>query len=260
MMLRAGKFNGSAEQLSEASTSLWQDLASVILPNAIAVSGTEDVSRRRREVRFFDTDGHWLRQNDYVVRERTDLDSNERQLTLKFRHPDRFYSQDRSMEPAKEFDHDMKFEEDIKPAFQSLYSYSSCVVLKDKMTVESLGQVGELYPGLAKAVDEFPKDAALQQVGGFTAYETVVKGTSFQIHKEPELLAACSLTLWYADETDEKPLVAEFSFKYEDKKENFSGKAANRAYKSYIAMQEQLKGWIDSKSMTKTAYVYSLAK
>ncbi len=123
MMLQASKFNGSAEQLSESATALWQDLASVILPNAIAVSGTEDVSRRRRQVRFLDTDDHWLRQNDYVVRERTDLDSNERQLTLKFRHPDRFYSQDRTMEPSKEFDHDMKFEEDIKPAFQSLYSY-----------------------------------------------------------------------------------------------------------------------------------------
>ncbi len=260
MMLRASKFNGPPEKLSEAATALWQDLASVILPNAVAVSGIEDISRRRRQVRFFDTDDHWLRQNDYVVRERTDLDSEERQLTLKFRHPDRFYSQDRSMEPAEEFSHDLKFEEDIKPTFQSLYSYSSCILLKEKISIENLEQIGKFYPGLEKAVDEFPKEARLNQVGGFTAFETVIKGTSFQIRKDPELLAVCSLTLWYADEADEKPLVAEFSFKYEDDKENYSGKATNRAYKSYLAMQDQLKSWIDSKSMTKTAYVYSLAK
>lgn len=115
MMLRASKFNGAPDTLNEAATALWQDLASVILPNAVAVSGTGDIARRRRQVRFYDTADQWLRQNDYVVRERTDLDSEERQLTLKFRHPDRFYSQDRVMEPADEFTQDLKFEEDIKP-------------------------------------------------------------------------------------------------------------------------------------------------
>lgn len=260
MMLRASKFKGAPDTLNEAATALWQDLASVILPSAIAVSGTGDIARRRRQVRFYDTADQWLRQNDYVVRERTDLDSKERQLTLKFRHPDRFYSQDRVMDPANDFSQDLKFEEDIKPHFQSLYSYSSNVVLKEKMTIESLKQVGDCYPGLEKAVETFPKEAALERVGNFTAFEVVIKGTSFQIRKDPELLAMCSLTLWYADEADEKPLVAEFSFKYEDAKEAYSGKAAHRAYLSYMAMQDKLKSWIDSKSMTKTAYVYSLTK
>lgn len=260
MMLRASKFSGGPDKLNESAVALWQELASVILPNAVAVSGTDDIARRRRLVRFYDTDDKWLRQNDYVVRERTDLDKEERQLTLKFRHPDRFYSQDREMDPAGDFDQDLKFEEDIKPAFQSLYSYSSNIILKEKITITSLGQVGDYYPGLEKAVDAFPKKAVLEPVGGFSAFETVIKGTSFQIRKEPELLAMCSLTLWYADEANEKPLIAEFSFKYEDDKEKYSGKAAHRAYLSYLAMQEQLKSWIDSKSMTKTAYVYSKAK
>jgi hypothetical protein len=260
MMLKASKFNGGADELNEAATALWQGVASVILPNTIAVSGTDDIARRRRQVSFYDTADHWLRQNDYVVRERRDVDSQERQLTLKFRHPDRFYSQDRVMEPADKFTKDLKFEEDIKPSFQSLYSYSSNVVLKEKMTIEKLEQVGEYYPGLEKAVKTFPREAKLTSVGDFTAFENVIKGTSFQIRKDPELLATCSLTLWYTDEADEKPLIAEFSFKYVDDKEDYSGKAAHRAYLSYLAMQEQLKSWIDSQSMTKTAYVYSLAK
>ncbi len=260
MMLRASKFKGAPEKVAAVATALWQDLASVILPNAIAVSGTEEVNQRRRQVRFFDTEDHWLRSNDYVVRERMDLDKNERQLTLKFRHPDRFYSQDRSMDPSEKFDHDMKFEEDIKPPFQSLYSYSSCILIKAKTEITDLEQIGQFYPGLEKAVDEFPGEAPLKQVGDFTAFEAVIKGTSFQISKEPDLFAVCSLTLWYAEEADEKPLVAEFSFKYEDTKENYSGKAVNRAYKSFTAMQEQLKSWIDGKSMTKTAYVYAQAK
>ncbi len=260
MMLKASNFNGGAAELNEAATAFWQGVASVIVSNAIAVSGTDDVSRRRRQVRFFDTSDHWLRQNDYVVRERTDVDSQERQLTLKFRHPDRFYSQDRVMEPEDKFAKDLKFEEDIKPSFQSLYSYSSNIVLKEKITIESLEQVGDYYPGLEKAVEAFPREAKLTSVGNFTAFETVIKGTSFQIRKDPELLALCSLTLWYADETDEKPLIAEFSFKYADDKEGYSGKATHRAYLSYLAMQEKLKSWIDSKSMTKTAYAYSMVK
>ena len=57
---------------------------------------------------------------------------------------------------------------------------------------------------------------------------------------------------------DPKPLVAEFSFKYADDKENYSGKMARRAYDSFMGIQDRLGAWVDNKSMTKTAYVYAL--
>ena len=94
-------------------------------------------------------------------------------------------------------------------------------------------------------------------VGGFTAYERVIKGTSFQIRKNPEVCAECSLTLWYQGADGDTPVVAEFSFKYEDDKEAYTAKMARRAYDAFMGIQNGLGDWIDTRSMTKTAYVYA---
>lgn len=257
LMLRAAKFAGDEGKLTASAGALWRDLAAIIVPSAVAVSGTDDIERKRRQVRFFDTRDKWLRSNDYVVRERVDLENNERELTLKFRHPDRFISQDRDMTPAEGLDADLKFEEDIKPPFQALYSFSSTVLVKQDTVLDTMEDVNKLYPGLAGAVEEFPKAEPLSVVGGFTAYERVIKGTSFQIRKNPEVCAECSLTLWYEGADGDTPVVAEFSFKYEDDKEGYTAKMARRAYDAFMGIQNGLGGWIDTRSMTKTAYVYA---
>ncbi len=256
LMLRASKFNGDREALRDRAHTLWSELAAIIVPHAIAVSGTEEVEQKRRQVRFLDTREHWLRSHDYVVRERIDLDKAERTVTLKFRHADRYISQDRDMKPAEDFEGDMKFEEDIKPEFQKVYSFSSNTVVPADTSFDKLGDVADIYPGLALAVDEFPQDEELETVRGFTAYELVAKGTSFQIRKDPEVPAECSLTIWYADETDDKPIIAEFSFKYQGDEDSYSAKMAQRAYNAFIAIQNNLGDWLDPKSMTKTAFVY----
>jgi hypothetical protein len=257
LMLRASKFAGDEGKLTSSAGALWRDLAAIIVPSAVAVSGTDDIERKRRQVRFFDTRDKWLRSNDYVVRERVDLENNERELTLKFRHPDRFISQDRDMTPAEGPDADLKFEEDIKPPFQALYSFSSTVLVKEDTALDTLKDVNKLYPGLAGAVEDFPKAEPLSVVGGFTAYERVIKGTSFQIRKDPEVCAQCSLTLWYEGEDGDTPVVAEFSFKYQDDKEAYTAKMARRAYAAFMDIQARLGDWIDNGSMTKTAYVYA---
>jgi hypothetical protein len=195
----------------------------------------------------FTEDGQWIKDED------------EREVTLKFRHSDRYISQDRDMKPAKDFSEDMKFEEDIKPRFQALYSFSSSVLLKPDTKLETLDDVHALFPGLAKAIEDVPESAPLAMVGDFTGYERVIKGTTFQIGKDPEVFAECSLTLWYAKEQGEEPLVAEFSFKYEDKKEDYTAAVARRAYDAFLAIQDKLGAWIDTESMTKTAYVYARA-
>jgi len=181
-------------------------------------------------------------------------------VTLKFRHPDRYVSQDRDMEPVKGFSEDLKFEEDIKPRFQALYSFSSSVRVKPDTKLETLGDVYALFPGLAEAVEDLPKSAPLTMVGDFTGYERVIKGTTFQIRKDPEVFAECSLTLWYVTEQGKEPVVAEFSFKYEDEKEEYTAAMARRAYDAFLAIQDKLIDWIDGEAMTKTAYVYTQAE
>jgi len=260
LMLRAARFAGDEAALNEAAAAFWRELAGIVLPSAVAVSGTEDIARKRRKVRFFDTADRWLRHTDYVVRERIDLENGERAVTLKFRHPDRFISQDRDMTPAEAFSADMKFEEDIKPRFQSLYSFSSTIVVDEDEALETVNAVCKLFPGLAAASDAIPKDEPLIAVGDFTGYERVVKGTTFQIRKDPQVFAECSLTLWYEQEQGEEPILAEFSFKYEDPKEDYTATMARRAYDAFMAMQDELGDWLDAESMTKTANVYALGQ
>jgi hypothetical protein len=258
LMLRPSKFKGDEARLLETANHLWQDLASIIVPYAIVVSGTEEVApHKRRQIRFLDTQDRWLNSNNYVLRERVDVEKNERQVTLKFRHPDRYISQDRDMAPADGYKKDMKFEQDIKPPFQAVYSYSSNALVKEDTPLAILQDIEEIFPGLSNAAAEFPKDEKLSEVGNFTAYERTIRGTSFQICKDPETSAVCSVTLWYASEEDDKLLLAEFSFTYEDAKEAYSAKMASRAYGAFIAIQEKLGDWIDPKAKTKTEYVYS---
>lgn len=256
IMLRTSKFRGDEPKLQATAGALWGDLASIIVPHAVSVSGTEDVEHRRRQVRFLDTEDNWLRSHGYVVRERVDLELDERQVTLKFRHPDRYISQGKDMLPAEGFKSDLKFEEDIKPEFLKLYSFSSNTFVPPDTKLATLADVKAIYPGLPRAVDEFPETAKLRVVGGFTAYERIMKGTSFQIRKDPEVLAVCCLTLWYPGKSDDKPLIAEFSFTYEDPEEAYTAKMAQRAYGAYMAIQSGLGDWAGDKSTTKTAYVY----
>ena len=257
MMLKASRFDGDTQELRAQANALWADLTAIIVPHAVAVSGTDDVEHRRRQVRFLDTSEQELRRNDYVLRERIDPDKDQRKITLKFRHPDRYVSQDRDMRPADGLKRDWKFEEDIKPRFDRLFSYSSSVVVEDDLPLKSLGDVAGLYPGLPEEIDGFTASVPLETVGdGFIAWELVVKGTSFQVRKDPEVMAECSLTLWYDEEQAKRPVVAEFSFKYEGDEDKFSGKMSRRAYDAYLAIQDNLKDWVAPDSLTKTAYVY----
>jgi hypothetical protein len=155
LMLRASKLQGDDSKLLASAGALWADLAAIIVPHALSVSGTAEIEEKRREVRFLDTPDKRLRSNDYVVRERLDLEAQERVVTLKFRHPDRYISQGRDMEPAEGFERDLK---------------------------------------------------------------------------------------------------------YEDAEEGYTAKMAKRAYDAFLAIQSQLGDWISEESITKTAYVYSLAE
>ena len=279
LMLQASKFDGDDAKMLESAGQLWEDLAGIIVLNsvgvngtddlavavngtddlAVAVSGTDDLKHKRRQVTFFDTEDKWLKSHGYTVRERIDLAADECQcqVTLKFRHPDRYVSQDRNMDPADGFNKDIKFEQDIKPPFQTVYSFSSNTIINKDTPLATLEDVDKIYPGLSAAVDEFPKHEKIFRVNDFTAHERVVKGMRFQIRKDPEISAECSVTIWYPSQDDDKPVLAEFSLKYEDQEELFTAKMARRAYEIFLDIQNNLGAWIDPESKTKTTYVYS---
>ena len=138
VMLRARLFDGDEQQMHSAIDSFWADLTAALAGMDIPCEGSFAQVKARRLIRFFDTDEHRINADQYIVREREDLDTGEREVTLKFRHPDRYVAADRRMDPADARDAKTKFEEDVKPPFVSVYSFSTTQPLQSGSV---LGQV-----------------------------------------------------------------------------------------------------------------------
>ena len=258
IMLDAERFRGETSQFLTTAKLFWQDFQSAISSIVPEVEGSLDRIEKNRTIKFYDTTDKLLRTNDYVFRERIDLDEKTREVTLKFRHPDRYISQDRNMDARKKNKGKTKFEEDIKLQFLKLYSFSTKQEISDNKTLDTLRSISDLYPDIASKIDEFFPDTEIALVGNFIAREIVITGAQFTVRKSPEIRAECALIVWCDRKGDPHiPLLVEFSFKYEDEKEEYTAKMARRAYDVFQVLQK-MKDWIDPDSMTKTAYVYHL--
>ena len=196
-----------------------------------------------------------------MFRERIDVGPGEREVTLKFRHPDRYIAQDRNMDAMRKGKGKSKFEEDIKPKFRSLYSFSTKQRLPSSKNLKRLKDLVALYPDLENKLDEYEKDKSIAVVAGFTAYEAVLTGGKIRICADPKLDVSCAVIVWYHDDqSDNKPVVVEFSLNYQNKQENYTRKMAELPYKIFELLQDDLSSWTRPASITKTKYVYNLAK
>ena len=257
VMLNQDCFVSSQLNLIELSGEFWQDFKDAIKDIVIDTDGSLNHIKKRRNVRFYDSTDHHLRGNNYVFRERVALDTGKREVTLKYRHPDRYISQDRDMTAAVIENGKTKFEEDIKLPFKKLYSFSTKQPISDDKNINKLKDIGKLYPGLKKGLKSYQKDVPIDLVGGFTARELVITGADFQIRKNPKVEAECALIAWYDDSCGEDtPILVEFSFKYENEREEYDGEAAQRAYDVFARLNNTLGKWVDSEELTKTSYVY----
>ena len=257
-MLQANAFKGGAQRFLNAASNFWHEFGEAIDKKVGDQDGDLRTIRANRTISFYDTDKRVLDKNSYIFRERKNLETPIREVTLKLRHQDRYFSQDRNMQAAEADGAKTKFEEDIKPVFETLYSFSTTQKVSDTKNLNKLKDVTRLYPGLADKLDHFDEDEAIGIVNGFTARELVIEGAKFQIGKNPRLDSECALILWYdKDGDDKKPLVAEFSFRYGDKDGEYQGNTARRAYDVFRILQNKLKHWIDTDSKTKTAFAYS---
>ena len=269
IMLHAERFTGDEQQLLSRSKEFWHAFRTILEDSPIDTKGDLREISKRRTINFLDTNHHRLRNNDYVFRERIDKGSSEhKQITLKFRHEDRYISQDRDMTARGEDDDEKtKFEEDLKPfktangpLFVGLYSFSTTLKVFRHRAFQSLENVGEVFPGLLGNLANHEDDGSLHAVGGFTAFELVIEGANFRVRRNPKLEAECALIAWYdSNHSGARPAVVEFSFRYGNDKENYTMKTAQRAYEAFRALRSpQLTSWVDPTSMTKTSYVYSL--
>ncbi|CAD7699752.1 unnamed protein product [Ostreobium quekettii] len=262
VLLSAVRFQGDRPTLLARAAEFWSDFSKAVSDVVVDTDGELREVDKERLVRYFDTPGQLLRENDYIFRERVGQAPGKREVALKFRHPDRYVVQDRDMDAAEKDNGKTKFEEDIKPGFQRVFSYSTKQRIDADQRLDRLDDLGRLFPGMPKKVKGYDGEVQIEVVGGFTAKEVVISGADFQIGKDPKVEAECSLGVWYNQDDDhQKPVIAEFSFTYGDKDEDYDGDVAWRACKAFDILEgEEMAHWVFKESTTKTAYVYDLAR
>jgi hypothetical protein len=207
---------------------------------------------KTRTIEFLDTSGLALYANGYVLRQRSKKENGGSEFTLKCRAADRYIAAGADVRPGKGYKCEPKFEEDIAPPFLSRYSLSSTLKSKQKRP-KRLKEAIRLFPVLQSVQRDGSRcdpDIELSVVNGVKAFERVLTGPTFDLGDERADLA---LILW-SNGSKGRPLVAEFSFRYERKGEGFSAPVAQRAHDLFIALQRL--DWVHPQAMTKTQYVY----
>ncbi|HEY1307094.1 MAG TPA: hypothetical protein VGF24_26245 [Vicinamibacterales bacterium] len=258
VMLLPAKFRGHEPALLEAAAQFWQDFSRTIAETALDATGALDRIKKRRLIQFFDTDGGELNEAGYIFRVRRDVNGGRAEATLKFRHEDRYVSESRRVK-TRQTGAEVKFEEDIKAPFVSLYSCSASIALGTSETPADRDGLVKIFPGLNRRLTEEHGLQTLSPVGHFTARELVITGAQFRIGRNTGVEAECALIVWY-DEMgkNDQPVAAEFSFRYGDEAEGYGGGAARRAFASFHALQA-MEEWIDTDPRTKTRFVMEKA-
>ncbi len=257
VMLRPQRFQGKEKALVAQAKAVWHDLSTSIARIVVGTDGDLGRIKTRRSITFFDTRKRLLNGAHYIFRERRDTDTRKRDMTLKFRHPDRYVAQNRDMEARPATDARTKFEEDIKAPFVSLYSFSTRLTVDDDTVFGALGDVRRVFQTVGK-IDGFREDEEVAAVGGFTAHELVLDGAVLTMGKAPRIDAECALIVWYddRDRDHDRPVAVELSYRYGDKDEDYGGGVTRRAFEVFNAIQSELTEWVDPKPRTKTAFVF----
>ena len=256
VMLQAAKFAGSKKQLISAASQLWDDFSRAIGPVVVAAGGTLETIDKQRLIVFLDSDAQHLRAGGYILRLRRTLDGEKAEVTLKFRHPDRYVSENRQMK-SRRLRTEIKFEEDIKAPFVSLYSFSGSGELGKKPAPSTIDDVSRLFPDVSKRLGDVDGRHTLREVNGFTARELVISGATMTTGTKPTVECECALIVWYDENgSATEPVAVEFSYRYGDTKGRYDGKAAKRAFDIFETLQRELTQWVDPNPRTKTAFVY----
>ena len=151
LMLQAAKFAGPEQHLLAVAGELWEELVGAIAPFVVRADGSLDTISKQRLISFLDSKARHLWMGGYVLRLRRTLEGSRPEVTLKFRHPDRYVAESRQMK-SRRIRATVKFEEDIKRPFVSLYGFSTCGRVGRKNVPDTLDAAYAFFPDLPKRV------------------------------------------------------------------------------------------------------------
>jgi hypothetical protein len=274
LMLKPEQFSGAdskqavkrfaIEQLVPAVRAQWNSDAAAKLQ--------DDLKPHERIVRFKDSASCLLSRRGFSWRERVDLKddgtrSDKAEMTLKFRSPDLLLASAISLKVRNESGNDKsKLEEDLSPlavrdgsatglvanprSARSQFSRSTTVETAVADAPINIAGIAALYPSFE---DEFRSTDLSTPLEPSAEYrELVYKSKKFAAF--PDLEVQFALTLWYKGaENEDRPSLAEISYKYEIADDKVPTEAARRALALLLTMQD-LAG-ADAAAPTKAAHV-----
>lgn len=240
-----------------AVEAVWSEIEQALetLPG-VRTSGRCD-QQETRTVDFLDTPDHTLRQAGLVLRRRV---GEQVEYTLKCRSEDRYFVAGTDVSAAERWQSKRKLEEDIAPPFRCRFSHSARVVGPSgkKKQPTALVEVAVLFPLLGTLTANgrlCHPETALVVVNNLVVEETVWKGGKilFAQRGADAEKAQVALILW-AHGRQNRPVIAELSFRIEDSEERFSRELAQAARAVYRLLQRL--DCARSGGITKTEYVY----
>jgi len=256
VMLLPAKFGGSEKQLLKTAREFWRDFSNATSRAVLDADGTLENIEKRRLIGFLDTEAQHLKGGGYIFRVRRAVEGGQPEVTLKFRHNDRYVAESRRMK-SRRVNAKAKFEEDIKAPFVSLYSFSATGKVGKTGIPSDLDEVSRLFPDLTKRLGEVEGSHAVREVNGFTASEFVITGASLRIGSSPKTEAESALIVWYDHNgSPAEPVAVEFSYRYGNADAQYGGRTARRAFDAFQALQTDLQAWVDPNPRTKTAFVF----
>jgi hypothetical protein len=223
-----------------------------------------DIEEKERTTWYLDTNAYKLYcDNNFLLRIRKENNSEEYDVTLKCRHPDRYVSASYNLASSVE-SIDIKFEEDIVIPFISKFSLSASLKGKQIPRFSTIQDVVTVFPGLDLGIDT---GEMLSKVNNFEVIEISskigkIKFSGDDTEIEPEL------NLWYSSTKDDKPLIVEFTFKCKAAKQDKAEKMLLEEYSHslvldadsfYQSLQKDKivdKQTTKTKTKTKTDFVY----
>lgn len=222
-----------------------------------------DVEEKERRTWYLDTNAYELyHNNNFLLRIRKKKNSDEYDLTLKCRHPDRYVSASYDLTSSVK-DIEIKFEEDIVTdktnPFISKFSLSASLKRDQEPDLYTIKDLVFVFPGLDLGIDA---NKTLTRVNNFEAIE--IASEIGKITFAGDKTVKAELNLWYSSAEQEKPMIVEFTFNYKAKNhdeqkemllEEYSHTLVTRAGAFYKSLR--MEDVVDlNTTKTKTDFVY----
>ncbi|WP_426129328.1 hypothetical protein [Pararhizobium sp. PWRC1-1] len=227
-----------------------------------------------RVTRFWDDANCILSKNDLILRTREEtnagfISNGQSGVTLKLRMPDQFVVASTTL--TEDGDIKTEFEEDIGPleiraslnsleprvvlprklSSRNRFSLSSTITTRTEELPFDLEGVFRIFPGVPDILRaSYPERLSRLQTG-HTVYEYAFKEGSAKF--DADIVGEFTLSLWCFTDPTAKPSVAELSYKCRTSNGVMTGKAARKAFKLFLALQESLSDIVDPDNTSKTA-------